>query len=112
MGKSKTLSYSDEQLQMAEAAKALAHPARLAIIEALAEAKSCVCGDLVTEVGLAQATVSQHLKVLKAAGLIQGSIEGTSVCYCLNPGRWKELRDKWLHFFDLSLTPQCNTENC
>jgi len=68
--------------------KALAHPARIAIIQHLIKANACICGDLVGELGLAQPTISQHLKELKQAGLIQGTIEGTSVCYCIDPKAW------------------------
>ena len=68
--------------------KALAHPARIAIIQHLIKANACICGDLVDELGLAQPTISQHLKELKNAGLIQGTIEGTSVCYCIEPKIW------------------------
>jgi ArsR family transcriptional regulator len=72
--------------ELAALAKALGHPARVKILRHLARQKACICGDLVLEVGLAQATVSQHLKVLKAAGLIRGSISGPSTCYCIERG--------------------------
>jgi DNA-binding transcriptional ArsR family regulator len=62
----------------------LGHPARVAILEYLLKAKSCICGDIVNELPLAQPTISQHLKELKAAGIIKGTVEGTSVCYCLD----------------------------
>lgn len=88
MGLTKTDIYSERQNQLAQLAKALGHPARLAIIEHLLKINSCVCGELVTEIGLAQATISQHLKELKQAGLIQGTISGTSVCYCLDAENW------------------------
>lgn len=70
--------------------KALAHPARVAIIEFLIKRDSCVCGDIVSELPLAQPTVSQHLKELKNAGFIKGSIEGNSVCYCIDEKNWKK----------------------
>jgi ArsR family transcriptional regulator len=85
MGATKTATFSAQQLEMSELFKALGHPARWAIIEHLMQVKACVCGDLLEVLPLAQPTVSQHLKALKQAGLIQGTIEGTSVCYCLNP---------------------------
>ena len=74
---------ADEQL--AELRKALAHPARVAILRQLAEAGACICGEIVSALPLAQATVSQHLKVLKDAGFVQGEIDGPRVCYCIHP---------------------------
>ncbi len=79
--------------------KALAHPARIAIIQHLIKTNSCICGDLVEELGLAQPTISQHLKELKNAGLIQGTIEGTSVCYCIEPRAWKQFKTILDSFF-------------
>ena len=84
MGISKTAHFNEQQNSLANIAKALGHPARLAIIEYLLQQKECVCGDIVSELPLAQATVSQHLKELKSAGIIKGNIEGNSICYCLN----------------------------
>ncbi len=84
MGASKTEHFSNEQNQLATIAKALGHPARVAILEHLASVNACVCGDIVDELPLAQPTVSQHLKELKNAGLIKGTIEGNAVCYCIN----------------------------
>ncbi len=81
---------ADEQL--AEMAKALGHPARVAILRQLAEEGQCICGQIVSALPLAQATVSQHLKVLKDAGLVQGEIDGPRVCYCLNPEGLKKLK--------------------
>jgi predicted transcriptional regulator len=91
MGLTKTEIFTDEQNQLATLMKALAHPARIAILQRIMIANTCICGDLVGELGLAQATISQHLKELKNAGLIQGTIEGVSVCYCINPTNWKLL---------------------
>lgn len=84
MGASKTAYFTDRQNQIARLAKALAHPARIAILDYLSKTDSCICGDIVNELPLAQATVSQHLKELKKAGLIKGNIEGASVCYCID----------------------------
>ncbi|MBL7876009.1 MAG: winged helix-turn-helix transcriptional regulator [Cyclobacteriaceae bacterium] len=84
MGLSKTEEFSKEQNEIAAIAKVLGHPARIAILQYLAEKKSCVCGDIVDELPLSQSTVSQHLKELKMAGLIKGEIEGPSVCYCID----------------------------
>jgi len=88
MGLTKSEIFSDKQNKLAGMMKALAHPARVAIIQHLIKANACICGDLVDELGLAQPTISQHLKELKNAGLIQGTIEGTSVCYCIDPKAW------------------------
>lgn len=85
MGITKTDFFTAQQNQTATIFKALGHPARIAIVEYLLKAKSCICGDIVNEFPLAQPTISQHLKELKNAGIIQGSIEGKTVCYCLNP---------------------------
>src|SRR6476646_2227421 len=93
MGVSKSDSFSAEQNDLAGLFKALDHPARVAIVEYLLSVDSCICGDIVNVLPLAQATVSQHLKELKNAGIIKGSIEGTSICYCLNPDVLKKLED-------------------
>ena len=84
MGISKSAHFNEQQNSLANIAKALGHPARLAIIEYLLQQKECVCGDIVSELPLAQATVSQHLKELKSAGIIKGNTEGNSICYCIN----------------------------
>jgi ArsR family transcriptional regulator, arsenate/arsenite/antimonite-responsive transcriptional repressor len=84
MGASKSDSFSDTQNELASLFKALSHPARVAIIEFLLTVDTCICGDIVNELPLAQPTVSQHLTALKNANIIKGSIEGTSICYCLN----------------------------
>lgn len=84
MGASKTDHFSEEQNRIAALAKALGHPARVAIIDYLLTVDTCICGDIVNELPLAQPTVSQHLKELKNAGIIKGSIEGTSICYCID----------------------------
>ncbi|MBO9151494.1 ArsR/SmtB family transcription factor [Chitinophaga chungangae] len=80
-------------------AKAIAHPARVAILQYLVKKNACVCGDLVEELGLAQATTSQHLKELKTAGIIQGTVEGVNVCYCIDPKVWKQYRELFNVFF-------------
>jgi ArsR family transcriptional regulator len=82
MGMSERFQPDDERL--AEQLKALAHPARLAILEVLAARGTCICGEIVEVLPLAQATVSQHLKVLKEAGLLRGRIDGPRSCYCLD----------------------------
>ncbi len=84
MGSSHTDSFSREHLELADLFKAIGHPARLAIVQAIAAQQACVCGEFVEITGLSQATVSQHLKELKSAGFIQGRIEGPKTCYCLS----------------------------
>jgi predicted transcriptional regulator len=79
------LKVKDEDREMAALAKALGHPARVKIVRYLLKTNSCICGDIVLAIGLAQATVSQHLKVLKNAGMIYGSISGPATCYCVHP---------------------------
>ena len=99
MGLTKSEIFSEKQNKLASMMKALAHPARIAIIQHLIKINTCICGDLVEELGLAQPTISQHLKELKNAGLIQGTIEGTSVCYCIDPKVWKQFRSVLDGFF-------------
>ncbi|MCO5936392.1 metalloregulator ArsR/SmtB family transcription factor [Mucilaginibacter sp. RB4R14] len=94
MGVTKTDNFNDEQNRLATQLKAIAHPARIAILQHIINANACICGDLVDELGLAQATISQHLKELKNAGLIQGTIEGVSVCYCIELKAWKALQNE------------------
>src|SRR6201990_1450023 len=94
MGLTKTEIFTEEQNQLAIMLKALAHPARIAILQQIIKANACVCSSLVDDLGLAQATISQHLKELKNAGLIQGTIEGVSVCYCIEPNAWKLLQNE------------------
>lgn len=84
MGASKSASFSEAHNDMASLFKALSHPARIAIVDYLLTVDSCICGDIVTELPLAQPTISQHLKELKNANIIKGTIEGTAICYCLN----------------------------
>lgn len=100
MGLTKTEIFTDEQNRLAVMLKAMAHPARIAILQHLIKANACICGDLVDELGLAQPTISQHLKELKNAGLIQGTIEGVSVCYCIEPKAWAKLQHDIGGFFE------------
>jgi predicted transcriptional regulator len=105
MGLTKTEIFTEEQNRLATMLKALAHPARVAILQHIIKANACVCGSLVDELGLAQATISQHLKELKNAGLIQGTIEGVSTCYCIEPGAWKLLQNKLAEFMGSYANP-------
>ena len=99
MGLTKTEIFTDKQNKLATMLKSLGHPARIAIIQYIIKSNTCICGDLVDELGLAQPTISQHLKELKNVGLIQGTIEGTSVCYCIDPKVWKQLKTSLDSFF-------------
>ncbi len=85
-------SATDDDEQLASLAKAVGHPARVRIMRLLIERNSCICGDIVDEIPLAQSTVSQHLKQLQVAGLIQGEIDGPRVCYCIDPAVLKRLK--------------------
>lgn len=100
MGVTKSNLFSAEQNTLAQLAKAFAHPARIAIIQHLLKANTCINGDLVHELGLAQATISQHLRELKECGIIQGTIEGVSVCYCINPEKWNEIKALFQALFE------------
>ncbi len=103
MGLVKSEIFSEVQNQLASFAKAFGHPARVAILQHLFKINACICGDLVNEIGLAQPTISQHLKELKNLGLIKGSIEGTSVCYCINTEVWGEMKTVMTAFLDQDL---------
>lgn len=100
MGLAKTDMFTDEQNEISLFAKVFGHPARVAILQHLFKINSCVCGDLVSEIGLAQPTISQHLKELKYLGLIKGNVEGTSVCYCINIENWSKMKDVMHQFLD------------
>lgn len=110
MGITKTEIFTDQQNTIAELAKVLGHPARVAILQQLFKTNSCVCGDLVEEIGLAQATISQHLKELKRLGIIKGSIEGTSVCYCIDEDKWARMQVILSSFLKQSYN--CSTDQC
>ncbi|MGB0176590.1 MAG: ArsR/SmtB family transcription factor [Owenweeksia sp.] len=94
MGVTKSQLFTEEQNQLAAVARVLAHPARIAILQHLLKANQCINSDLVQELGLAQATISQHLRELKEIGLIQGTVEGTSMCYCINPKQWNRMQEQ------------------
>jgi DNA-binding transcriptional ArsR family regulator len=92
MAYSKKGDYGARHARLAELAKALGHPARIAILKTLAAHDECICGEIVEVLPLAQSTVSQHLKALKQAGLIEGKIEGPTSCYCINKATLNELQ--------------------
>ncbi|MGV0857398.1 ArsR/SmtB family transcription factor [Empedobacter brevis] len=100
MGITKTEIFTDEQNKLATLFKVLGHPARIAILYYIINQKACICNDLVDELGLAQATISQHLKELKNIGIIQGTIEGKSVCYCIEEKKWNEIQVYFNQFFN------------
>jgi DNA-binding transcriptional ArsR family regulator len=107
MGTTKTQIFSAEQNRLATIFRVLANPARIAILEYLSAQKGCICNDIVDEIGLAQPTISQHLKELKSLSLISGEIEGTRVCYCINQNTWKELQTLMNRFFENTQTTCC-----
>jgi ArsR family transcriptional regulator len=107
MGVTKTEVFTEKQNRIADLAKALAHPARIAIIQHLLKEKSCVCGDLVEVLPLAQATVSQHLKELKQIGILRGEINPPRVCYCINEPVWQEAKAIFGEIFESDVTVSC-----
>lgn len=107
MGLTKSEIFTDAQNQIATFAKVFGHPARVAILEYLFKIKGCVCGDIVKEIGLAQPTVSQHLKELKHLGLIKGTIDGTSICYCIDTEKWSKMKIIMNEFLNQDI-PQAN----
>ena len=109
MGASKVAEYSKQELALSKYAKALAHPARIAILNLLINKQTCICGDIVEELPLSQSTVSQHLKELKAAGLIKGEIEGVSVCYCIDKKEWNKAKKLLTDLFE---KPLSNNSRC
>jgi predicted transcriptional regulator len=106
MGITKSESFTDEQNEIANLLKALANPARVAIIQYLLKVDSCICGDIVNELPLAQPTISQHLKELKNANIIQGTIEGKSICYCINPETMSKI-ESYFGGISLKLKKKC-----
>lgn len=100
MGITKSNQFTTEQNKLAGLYKALAHPARIAILQLLIQKQACICGDIVDELPLSQSTISQHLKALKTAGIIQGDISGVKTCYCINPAIWGEMDDLTKQFLN------------
>ncbi|RXR19340.1 ArsR family transcriptional regulator [Flavobacterium amnicola] len=98
MGASKSDFFTEQQNELAILFKALSNPARVAIIEYLLKVDTCICGDIVKELPLAQPTISQHLKELKNAGIIKGNVDGTTICYCINPEALQKFED---YFFQM-----------
>ncbi|MGO4920906.1 ArsR/SmtB family transcription factor [Maribacter spongiicola] len=104
MGLAKTEMFTDEQNEISLFAKVFGHPARVAILQYLFKLDSCICGDLVNKIGLAQPTISQHLKELKQLGLIKGNVEGTSVCYCIDKTNWSHMKQVMVQFLDQDIS--------
>ena len=100
MGASKIEIYSKEINEIAAIAKVFAHPARVAILQYISRQDACICNDLVDEIGLAQPTISQHLKVINDAGLLKGSYEGKSICYCLDIDKFQEFQSQFNTYFN------------
>ncbi|MDZ4714939.1 MAG: metalloregulator ArsR/SmtB family transcription factor [Cytophagales bacterium] len=107
MGLSKTEEFAASHNELARWTKAMAHPARIAILEHLIQKKSCICGDIVDELPLSQSTVSQHLQELKKAGLIQGNIEGPRVCYCIDAAVWNRMKGSMNQLLESFQDPAC-----
>ena len=108
MGATKTTDYTLQEMSIAKYAKALSHPARVAILNLLLKKQACVCGDIVDELPLSQSTVSQHLKELKEIGLIKGDIDGVSVCYCIDEKVWNNAKKQLNQLFDnVNLSSKC-----
>ena len=107
MGASKVDIYSNDINQIAAVAKVFSHPARVAILQYISKQEACICNDIVEEIGLAQATISQHLKVINEAGLLKGTFEGKSLCYCLNLERFQELQSLFNSFFNQTKSNCC-----
>ncbi|MFA7228069.1 MAG: metalloregulator ArsR/SmtB family transcription factor [Melioribacteraceae bacterium] len=99
MAKNKSDEFTADEMELADIAKALSHPARIKILKILSSRNVCMCGDIVALLPLAQATVSQHLKELKRVGLIEGEIEGPKVCYCLNNSKMEKAKDSLIKLF-------------
>lgn len=110
MGASKLDIYSDEINQIAAIAKVFAHPARVAILKYISTRNTCICNDIVDEIGLAQPTISQHLKVINEAGLLKGSYEGKSICYCLDENRLQEFQSLLNTYLNQTKLSCCQTK--
>src|SRR5215831_10669879 len=108
MGTTKSYEFSVKENKLAKYAKALAHPARIAILKFLAKKQACMCGDIVEELPLSQSTVSQHLKELKDAGLIKGEIEGVKTCYCIDEKAWTQAQQ----YLGVLLSTPVSERNC
>ena len=107
MGITKTQIFNKKQNDLAQFFKVLGHPARITILQYISKQNACICNDLVKEIGLAQATISQHLKELKSIGLLKGEIEGKKMCYCINVERWTTIQKQLNTFFNNTKSNCC-----
>ena len=107
MGLTKTQMFTANQNDLAQFFKVLGHPARIAILQHISAQDACICNDLVEEIGLAQATISQHLKELKSVGLLKGDIEGKRMCYCIDVDRWNTIQQQLNSFFNTTRSNCC-----
>lgn len=107
MGIAKTEEFTAEQNDLATMAKALGHPARIAILQFLIKKNACICGEIVDELPLSQSTVSQHLQELKRAGIIQGNVEGPRTCYCIDAKAWNRVKVALHGLLDSYRDPSC-----
>ncbi|RZS99042.1 ArsR/SmtB family transcription factor [Aquimarina brevivitae] len=108
MGITKSQIFTSRQNELAQLFKILGHPARIAILQYISKQDSCICNDLVEEIGLAQATISQHLKELKTIGLLKGEIEGKKMCYCLDVDQWNSIQKELNTFFNTTKINCCS----
>lgn len=109
MGTTKSHHFTPRQNELAKILKVLAHPARIAILEYVSRQKACICNDIVDEIGLAQPTISQHLKELKSIDLLRGAVAGKKVCYCINLEKWNYLQQAFHSFFEHTKQNCCST---
>jgi len=107
MGITKTQIFTEQQNELAMVFKVLGHPARVAILQHISNQNSCICNDLVEEIGLAQATISQHLKELKSINLLEGEVEGKRMCYGINLEQWTKLQNQLNTFFNTTKSNCC-----
>ncbi len=107
MGITKSQIFTEDQNNLAQFFKVLGHPARVAILQYISSKDACICNDLVDEIGLAQATISQHLKELKSIGLLKGEIEGKKMCYCIDVERWSVIQNQLNTFFNTTKSNCC-----
>ncbi len=108
MGATKLSIHTQEQIEMAQFAKVFAHPARVSILQYIASQDSCICGDIVDKVGLSQPTISQHLQVINAAGLLKGTFKGKTICYCLNVEKFQQMQELFNSYFNKTVASCCN----
>ena len=109
MGASNLGIHSQKQKEIAAIAKVLSHPARVSILQYISSQDACICGDIVDKIGLSQPTISHHLQVIRSAGLIKGSFEGKSICYCLDVDRFKEIQTLFNNYFNQAVNTCCNS---